>query len=258
MKFVAKKLEATEDNSSGAEPWHAQLKNFGLVFGGLALLYLLLGFIADFSVMRISDETEARWFHKFKIGEETSQTPDFDKAKEVFEKLIAHPDLRKLPYSLHYLPGNAPNAFAAPGGGVIVPKGLLMETTNSTALALVLGHELGHHQYRHTLKGIGRKVLVSFAFSAIFGSSSGGIVTKMVDLAEKKHSRKAETEADDFGFRLAYSVYGNAEGYLEFFEEQHMRYKNQHPAWLQFNNTHPATSKRIQHLKALVKELNAK
>ena len=55
MKFVAKRLVKTADNSSGSEQWRFRLKNVTLIVVGLTLLYIILGLIADFAAMRISD-----------------------------------------------------------------------------------------------------------------------------------------------------------------------------------------------------------
>ncbi len=253
MKFVAKKLEKTADNSSGSERWRDRLKNLALVTFVLTVLYLILGFVADFSAMRISDEAEGQIFLTQTADEDDSAPPEFGDAKLIFAKLIKNSDLRKLPYHLQYMPEDTPNAFAVPGGGVIVTRGLLEKMTDPTALAFVLGHELGHHQHRHTLKGVGRKALISFTFASLFGS--GGVISQAVDLAESQHSQSVETEADDFGFRLAHSVYGDAEGYLKFFKALQNTDSHEYAAWLQFVNSHPPTDARLQHLEKLAEEL---
>ncbi len=253
MNFVARKLEKTADNSSGSERWRDRLKNLALIIVGMTILYLMLGAVADFAALRISDETEARIF-KLPDSIDAGDAPaEFAEAKLIFAKLIQQTGLRKLPYRLIYLDDDEPNAFAVPGGGVIVTRGLLELSNNPTALAFVLGHELGHHQHRHTLKGVGRQALIRFTFAALF--DSGGVVGRMVDVAESQHSQTAEKQADDFGFRLAHAAYGDAEGYLDFFEELHARYNNQSAYWLQFVNSHPPTEDRLKHLQRLAREL---
>ena len=255
MKFVPKQLEETAEASSGHEHWQEKVKNVVIIIVGTTLIYLLLGFIAEFMVTRISEETEAKLFSSIEFPESSSPPGEFAEAQKVFDRLLAQPGLRKLPYKLRYMSNPRPNAFAAPGGTVVVTQGLLDATTNTTALAFVLGHELGHHQHRHTLKGIGRKAVFTITIALIFGGSDGGGVSKAVDLAEKGHSRRAEREADEFGFRLAHSVYGNADGYMEFFEHLHEKYHGHHETWLNFANTHPPTKERLEHLKSLQAEL---
>lgn len=258
MKFVPKQLEETAEASSGHEHWKEKVKNVVIIIVGTTLIYLLLGFIAEFMVTRISEETEAKLFQSIQFPTSNNPPKEFAEAQKIFDRLIAQSDLRPLPYKLRYMGAPEPNAFAAPGGTVMVTQGLLDAATNTTALAFVLGHELGHHQRRHTLKGIGRKAVFSITIALIFGGSDGGVVSKAVDLAEKGHSRRAEREADEFGFRLAHSIYGNADGYMEFFQHLHEKYHGQHETWLNFAHTHPPTTERLEHLKELQAELEGK
>ena len=117
------------------------------------------------------------------------------------------------------------------------------------------GHELGHHQHRHTLRGIGRGLLISLVFNYIFGSTGGDVVSGAVKLAEMGHSRHDERQADDFGFRLAYASFGNADGYLDFFQKLRDEYESHDTHWLKFLNSHPPTGERLDDLKKLRDQL---
>jgi len=252
MKFVPKRLDSTADNSSGKENWRDKLKNLVSVVGALAVLYIAIGFVADFVAMSISEETEAKVFGPaVSMLQSASVPPEFNLAEKTFDRLIRGSDLRPLPYRLAYWGDSQPNAFAVPGGGVIVTRGLLNTVTNETALAFVLGHELGHHQHRHTLRGIGRSLLVSLVYRGIFGASGGDVVSGTLEMAELGHSRRAEHEADEFGFRLAYARFGNADGYLEFFEQLHDAHEHPETQWMKFINSHPPTTERLNALKRL-------
>ena len=74
-------------------------------------------------------------------------------------------------------------------------------------------------------------------------------------LAEWEHSRLNERQADAFGFRLAYSRYGDAEGYLDFFEKLCAEQEDSGSHWLKFMNSHPPTVERLVELKRLRKQL---
>jgi len=256
MKFIPRKIQKTADNSSGKESRIEKLKNFGCVVGGLAVLYFAIGFVADFAAMRVSEETEAKYFGAtyFSMQSE-SAPPEFDRVRKTFDRLTQDKRLRPLPYKLVYWNEETPNAFAVPGGWVIVTQGLLDSVTNETAMAFILGHELGHHQYRHTLRGIGRRLLIALTFGFMFGSVDGGVVSGAVDLAELEHSRHDERQADDFGFRLAYSGFGDADGYLDFFVDLRDQHEKGDSRWLKFVNSHPPTSERLDYLKDLQEKL---
>ena len=256
MKFVPRKIEKTADNSRGKESWKDKLKNLISVVGVLAVLYFAIGLLADFVATRISEETEGKVFGSaFSVLQSESAPPDFELAEKTFDRLIRDDELRPLPYTLVYWDEKSPNAFAVPGGGVIVTQGLLDTVTNETALAFVLGHELGHHQHRHTLRGIGRGLLVSLVFNYIFGSTGGDVVSGAVKLAELGHSRHDERQADDFGFRLAFANFGNADGYLVFFQKLRDEYESHDTHWLKFLNSHPPTGERLDDLKKLRDQL---
>lgn len=256
MKFVPRKIEKTADNSRGKESWKDKLKNLTSVVGVLAVLYFAIGLLADFVAMRISEETESKVFGSaFSVLQSESAPPEFELAEKTFVRLIRNSELRPLPYTLVYWEESSPNAFAVPGGGVIVTQGLLDMVTNETALAFVLSHELGHHQHRHTLRGIGRGLLISLVFNYIFGSTGGDVVSGAVKLAEMGHSRHDERQADDFGFRLAYASFGNADGYLDFFQKLRDEYEKHDTPWLKFLNSHPPTGERLDELKKLRDQL---
>ena len=256
MKFVPRKIEKTADNSRGKESWRDKLKNLTSVVVVLAVLYFAIGLVADFVAMRISEETEGKIFG-FTHGalESEPAPPEFELAEKTFERLIQNKELRPLPYRLVYWDEASPNAFAVPGGGVIVTQGLLNTVTSETAMAFVLGHELGHHQHRHTLRGIGRGLLISITFSYVFGSTGGDVISSGVKLAELGHSRHDERQADDFGFRLAYASFGNADGYLDFFQKLRDEYETDDTRWLKFLNSHPPTGERLDDLKKLRDQL---
>ena len=257
MKFVQRSLERTADNSSGRESPSDKLKNLVSVVVVMAIIYILMGFVADFVAMRVSEKTEARIFGPAVVTflQTDSAPPEFKLAEKTFNQLIRSSNLRPLPYHLEYLDETMPNAFAVPGGGVIITRGLLNMVTNQTALAFVLGHELGHHQHRHTLQGIGRKLLVKLVFNFLFGSSPRDAVSGTLTLAELEHSRLNERQADAFGFRLAYSRYGDSEGYLDFFEKLCAEQDDSGSHWLKFMNSHPPTVERLVELKRLRKQL---
>ncbi|PMP98116.1 MAG: peptidase, partial [Thermodesulfobacterium geofontis] len=59
---------------------------------------------------------------------------------------------RKIPYRFYVVNSGVVNAFALPGGPVIITRGLLLQLDNESQLAGVLAHELGHINARHHVK----------------------------------------------------------------------------------------------------------
>lgn len=257
MKFVPKELKETADNSSGWESWVAKLKNFAIVVASLVGLYWSVALISEMAFSRISESVEQKIFMvaPFPASDISKDDSRMGDVRKIFGQLTTNSTLRPLNFKLRLLEMDAPNAFAAPGGWVLVTTGLLDIVTNETALGFVLAHELGHHQKRHTLKRVGRGAAVKLTFGLLFGGDGNAVVSRGVDLAELGNSRSAEREADEFGFRLAYETFGEADGYFEFFEWLSSQGELEDSAWMLFLNSHPASQKRIEHLRELEEQL---
>lgn len=100
------------------------------------------------------------------------------------------------------------NAFATADGSVRVYSGL-MDVMDDNELLVVIGHEIGHvinHDSRDAVKAAYQKeALIDAAASqsgkvaALTDSQLGQIGSAMID---SKHSRKQESEADDFAYEF--------------------------------------------------------
>ena len=249
MKFVPKRLEKTADVSRGHSSWQSFLKNSVSVVIVFVLGYLLLGGLADLLAWSIPNRWEARMFSSVPV--ETIEQAELGRADEIFRRLTEREGLRPLPYRLFVLPIDEPNAFAFPGGGVGVTRGLLDTVETEAGLAMVLGHELGHHHERHTLKRIGRSLVFSVAGGLLFGRNSSSVVDLSLKLAESGYSRRQEREADAFGLRLVHEVYGHTRESLEFFERIRSEHDRDELQWAAFVRSHPLPSDRIEELKQL-------
>ena len=97
-----------------------------------------------------------------------------------------------------------PNAFAAPGGRVVLFRGLLEMAETPEELAAVLAHEIGHVVHRDptrlALRSAGSAGLLSLAL----GDATGGAFAAVMAEAAlgAGHSRAAETGADDFAHAM--------------------------------------------------------
>lgn len=255
MKFVPKQLKETADISRGATSWQTFLKNVLSVIVVLGVLYFLLGVAADFAATHIPDHWEARMFSA-KFGESDHDLPEFRRAQALFERLVQQPGLRPLPYKFFLLHISQPNAVAIPGGAVGVSPALLKTVTSETGLAFVLGHELGHHQGRHSLKRLGRGLLLQGVVAILFGESGTSVLQASLHLAESSYSRQQEREADEFGLRLVYRAFGHTKGCLEFFEEIQKEHESGTPRWSALLASHPYTPDRIAYLRELQESLS--
>jgi predicted Zn-dependent protease len=155
------------------------------------------------------------------------------------------------------------NAWAMPGGKVVVYTGLLPITQNEAALANVLGHEISHAIFKHgnermsqglaqQLGGVALSVAVSqrpqatqnlFMQAYGIGSQVGVLLP---------FSRKHELEADRYGMRwAAMAGYNPREAIALWQRMEKMSNGNKPPEFL---STHPAEGNRIQNLQKHLNE----
>lgn len=142
------------------------------------------------------------------------------------------------------------NAFALPGGHVVVNTGLIHSATEEQ-LAGVLAHEIAHVTHQHGLRKMIDAAGLGMVIQAVFGDASGLLAwmgQSSEFLLRQKYSRDFEREADDAGWEYLVAAGLEPKGMIEFFKKLHELEQNraQPPALL---NTHPATEERIRRLE---------
>ncbi len=91
------------------------------------------------------------------------------------------------------------NAFALPGGTVVVTDELVALTESDDEIAAVLAHELGHLQHRHGLRAVLQAMGIGALAAGALGDFDGaGIATAAPLLLRLQYSREFEREADAF------------------------------------------------------------
>lgn len=92
----------------------------------------------------------------------------------------------------------APNAFAMPGGRVMVTSGLLETLDDPEELAAVLAHEIGHVKARDGMVALYRNAGLGILLEIVTGGS--GVAQQVVllggQLAEMRYTRGQEERAD--------------------------------------------------------------
>ena len=112
------------------------------------------------------------------------------------------------------------NAFALPGGQVVILRGFLDQAGSAAELAGVLGHEIGHVEARDPTRLAFRAAGSAGILSLIFGDLSGGLVLGLAGnhILSASYTREAEERADDFAFALMGRSGIGTEGLAAFFD----------------------------------------
>ncbi|HMW52312.1 MAG TPA: M48 family metallopeptidase [Zoogloea sp.] len=142
------------------------------------------------------------------------------------------------------------NAFAAPGGVVVVYSALLRQAGSADEVAGVLAHEIAHVELRHSLRQLVRSAGLQVIAAALFGDYAG-LGQLGAQLGALKFSRDAEREADARGLQRLADAHIDPQGLLRFFETlaDTEGMAATMPAVL---STHPATAERIDALKRVL------
>jgi Zn-dependent protease with chaperone function len=154
----------------------------------------------------------------------------------------------KRPIILHVTSSRIPNAFAIPGGHVVLFQGAIDGASGPEEVAAVVAHEIGHVVARHSVRSLIRELGFKTALTLLTGGASGDIGGSMADYGSKlvslSYSRGAEEEADRLGIAMLKKAGLRADGLSKFFEraEKFDRSGGSATSWL---STHPANEQRI-------------
>ncbi len=169
-----------------------------------------------------------------------------------------------------------PNAFALPGGWIVITDELIDEMESPDELAGVLAHEAAHVAQRHVmaaqLREMGFGVLLEFLIGG--GTGAGQEIARTgATLESLRHSRAAEAEADEYALAYLDAADMNPEALADFFDRMQSVFEDMEAdieaaeaedgtersetrqeraeAWLRSTlRTHPDTTRRAEESRA--------
>lgn len=142
------------------------------------------------------------------------------------------------------------NAFALPGGKIIVYEGILRSMDNYKELTALLSHEFSHVALKHSTKNIFRSLSSYMLLSALFGDASGitaVVIQNANQLKQLGYSRSLEEEADRNGLKLMKERNIDPKGMQELFQAL-KKEEGSNENIPQFLSTHPLTAERINYV----------
>ena len=190
-------------------------------------------------------------------GEEIHDPVVVGAMEQIIDRLAPHAALQGLDYEVHVVRSEQVNAFALPGGIIVVYTGLIEQADQPEQVAGVLAHEISHATLRHGLERVGQSLGVAAAVNLLIGNVEGLVVlgAEVFKLATvNSYSRGQETEADSEGVRMLHAAKIDPLGLAQFFELLKEEGNNL-PAGLEWISTHPDHDARIINIRGLVAEL---
>lgn len=239
----------------------------------IALTFLIVSVVGlylckDIMVEKIAQKVPISWENE--IGDKLFSTLSLnyrfiknDSLKKEFltvaKPLFKQIEAKGYTIDLYFVKNNEINAFALPGGKVIIQTGLIENAKSWEEVLGVLSHELAHVTRRHHLRGIINNIGVFTLISVAFGDISaiaGTMANLGGELASLSNSRAFENEADETGWEYMVKAKINPAGFISFFETLKNENKNEtaidstlSKVDLSFLSTHPNTQDRIDNLK---------
>lgn len=156
------------------------------------------------------------------------------------------------PMNVRVIQSDEINAFALPGGRIVIYSGILKKMDTYEELVALLGHEVTHVTHRHSLRSILRTTASSLLIATLFGDVSGisaAVLEQADQFKQLDYSRDLETEADDNGLALMVQNKINPQGMVKLLELLKTEAVEM-PAMMKYLSTHPETQARIDNVKA--------
>ena len=250
------------DDSVNVTPTHwlreATIMTVGLAVvavGVFTTLALLANILAPIIPLRIEAEvTEAIWAEVEEYVPEGSEDI-VARLDTLVGQLANHWPDREYDFHVVVVEADRPNAFALPGGLVIVTTDLIKRAESENELAFILAHELGHFHNRDHLKALGRGILFDLALVSV-GMGAGSMPNLFGSsglLTSRRFNRRQERAADRFGLGLMYEQYATVAGSLDFFERD-LGVTGLSETIADFAGTHPGSTTRIKEMLDFVEE----
>lgn len=223
--------------------------------GFLALGYfIILPWVAKQAATLIPIETEVKLGNQLLeqvIGKGKEDTAKSRLIQSFFQSTTFQ---SPFPVQVHVVNEEIVNAFAIPGGHIVVYQGILKKMSHYSQLAGLLAHEVSHTNGRHSARSLLRMAGTAILFSMLFGDITG-LAAIMAENAESlrslQYSRALEYEADKNGYDQLKSAKISPNGMIQLFDMLGKESSSNHiPAFLQ---THPQIEDRIMKIKETIK-----
>ena len=236
---------------------HRRRLVWGVVGGAILSTVLGLWFGADIFVEIAVSRIPVEWEQK--LGESAyrdflshqdvvKEGPGVAAIEEMTHRLTEQIPNNPYKFQVTVVKSDVVNAFALPGGYVVVFTGLMKKAENGEEVAGVLSHELNHVLQRHGLERIVKNVGLLTVVAIVLGNQQGliGMMKQLgVELLTLKFGREQETEADLKGLQLLQRAKIDPSGMIRFFE----RLSEKDEGRIEWLSTHPMSTARAERLK---------
>jgi beta-barrel assembly-enhancing protease len=182
--------------------------------------------------------------------EKKKEVKDNETLTKMMRELEAHsPVPSAVELTVHEGQGDTLNAFALPGGHIVLYKSLMNQLPSEDARRFVLAHEMGHVANRHSMQAFGKIAVIGMLavpINLVLPEVSGQLFG-LLNLNSMQHSQAKELEADRYAIELLKAAGSDPRAGIEVFEllESHAG----GDATPDFMKSHPPSEARITQIK---------
>ncbi len=220
----------------------------GVLIFLVAAYILLTVAVPKFAIRFISVDSEISMGNRFFNGLQEEIKID-QNASTVLQHFADQLQLSKqYPIKVSVAVSEDVNAYALPGGHIIVNSAILKELQTPESLVALLSHESTHINRRHSLQNILSQMGAGFIIS-LFTNAGGDAAKVLVGnanyLVQMNYSRKLEMQADLEGMRLMEKNRIDPKGMMQLMQRLKEVNDDSEMKHLSFLSSHPLTEDRI-------------
>lgn len=231
--------------------WRRNLLLFFSITAFMVACYLLfVPMIAEKMARNVSIDTEEEFGNSIYDALNLSSKADLQAtefANDFFQKMKVNSPYR---IRITVVNDDVVNAFALPGGHIVVYTGLLKKLDSYPELVALLAHEFTHVNQQHSTRSVFRAMGSRIFLSLIFGKM-GTVTAILADQADNikslTYSRKLEKEADIMGLEIMKDRKIDPQGFVNLFER--LRELPSKAALPEMLESHPDIETRIDYIK---------
>lgn len=186
----------------------------------------------------------------FGVCEDERLNTQIDKIKD---RLGATLDSSKYKYNITIVNNSLVNAFALPGGEIILFRGLIEKSNRPEEVAGVVAHEIQHIEQRHFTKILIKELSIGIFLGLMIGDSQvvGTALNYANMLRSLAYKRSEESSSDAEGMKMLIKAGIDPKGMVDFFEIMKKEYDGTTEV-SEYLSTHPNTENRIEKLNTMI------
>jgi predicted Zn-dependent protease len=223
------------------------------LFFGLWFLLSNINWMSAFKIEKLTDDTETKigkavWDLYKKTEKENKDEKAVKALDSIVDRICSKNNINRETIKVHLITKNDINAFAMPGGHLVVYSGLIKAADNPDELAGVIAHEISHIELDHVMKKLIKEVGLSVLISMTSGNGGGEAIKQVSKiLSSSAFDRKLEKEADISAVEYMINAKINPEPLAEFLYKlaENKADESTYEGWL---NTHPDSKKRAEYI----------